>query len=109
MRKSVGLLMVLLVAGCLGPWDENRTLRARVATLSAKVEEASCKAERGVVATTCALYRASEAGGSKTPANPSDYSNSTLYGDGVAPSCPTGGVWTYNTMTGRVTCEKHPN
>ena len=99
----IELVVVIVILGILAA-----VAIPKYIDLSDKAEEASCKAQRGVVASTCALYKASEAAAGRTAAFPAAYTATTLYGDGIAPSCPSGGTWTYSTTTGKVTCSTHP-
>ncbi len=99
----IELVIVIVILGILAA-----TAIPKFVDLSDKAKEQSCSAHRGVVASTCALYKASEAAAGRTPAFPSDYDDASLYGDGITPSCPSSGTWTYSTVTGKVTCNTHP-
>ena len=98
----IELVVVIVILGILAA-----VAIPKYIDLSDKAEEQSCKAQRGVVASACALYKASEAAAGRTAAFPSDYTDTSLYGDGIVPSCPSGGTWTYNSSTGKVTCSVH--
>jgi prepilin-type N-terminal cleavage/methylation domain-containing protein len=99
----IELVVVIVILGILAA-----VAIPKYIDLSDKAEEQSCTAQRGVVASTCALYKASEAAAGRSAAFPSDYDDADLYGDGITPSCPSGGTWTYSTTTGKVTCSTHP-
>ena len=98
----VELVVVIVILGILAA-----VAIPKYIDLSDKAEEQSCKAQRGVVASACAIYKASEAAAGRTAAFPSDYDTASLYGDGITPSCPSGGTWTYSTSTGKVSCSVH--
>ena len=98
----IELVVVIVILGILAAVAVPKYI-----DLSDKAEEASCKYQRGVVASACAIYYQSLAAGGSTPTYPSDYDDTDLYADGVVPSCPTGGTWTYSSSTGKVTCDTH--
>lgn len=100
----IELVVVIVILGILAA-----VAIPKYVDLSDKAEEASCKAQRGVVASACAIYYASLAAGGSTPTYPADYTDTNLYADGTAPSCPAGGTWTYNSSTGKVACSAHPD
>ena len=99
----IELVVVIVILGILAA-----VAIPKYIDLSDKAEEQSCTAQRGVVASTCSLYKASEAAGGRSAVFPADYTDTDLYGDGIAPSCPSGGTWTYSTTTGKVSCSTHP-
>ena len=98
----IELVVVIVILGILAA-----VAIPKYVDLSDKAKEASCKAQRGVVATATTLYYASLATHNRTPAYPTTYNTPGLYADGQPPSCPSGGTWTYDQTTGRVTCSVH--
>jgi prepilin-type N-terminal cleavage/methylation domain-containing protein len=98
----IELVVVIVILGILAA-----VAIPKYMDLSDVAEEASCKAQRGVVASACSLYYASTAASGGTPAYPDSYTDENLYADGNVPSCPGGGTWTYNSSTGKVTCSLH--
>ncbi|MFH1731178.1 MAG: prepilin-type N-terminal cleavage/methylation domain-containing protein [Planctomycetota bacterium] len=98
----IELVVVIVILGILAA-----VAIPKYIDLSDKAEEASCKFQRGVVASASSIYYNSLAAGGSTPTFPADYTATTLYADGSVPSCPTGGTWTYNSSTGKVTCSVH--
>ena len=99
----IELVVVIVILGILAA-----VAIPKYIDLSEKAEEQSCTAQRGVVASTCSLYKASEAAGGRSAVFPADYTDTDLYGDGVVPSCPASGTWTYSTTTGKIACSTHP-
>jgi len=74
---------------------------------NAERERTECRGRRRMVAAACALYYASTAV-SGSPSYPAAYDTPALYPDNEVPSCPGGGVWTYNPAIGRITqCSEH--
>jgi MSHA pilin protein MshA len=100
----IELVVVIVILGILAA-----VAIPRYMNLSDQAEEASCKAQRGVVASACSLYYASTAASTGSGSYPSTYEDSSLYADGSIPSCPGGGTWTYDSDTGKVTCDVHPD
>ena len=99
----IELVVVIVILGILAA-----VAIPKYIDLSDKAKEASCKAQRGTVASAAAMYYASKAAAGTTVTFPSTYNDSTLYGGGEVPSCPSGGTWTYSSTTGRVTsCSVH--
>ena len=100
----IELIVVIVILGILAA-----VAVPKYVDLTDTAEEAACKANRGAVASACALYYASTAAAGGTPSYPTTYDDGDLYADGQVPSCPGSGTWTYSSSTGRVTCSAHPD
>ena len=99
----IELVVVIVILGILAAVAVPKYI-----DLSSKAEEATCKANRGTIASACAVYYGSTAiEGSAS--YPTTYNSATLYADGTVPSCPAGGTYTYSSSTGRVSCDEHPD
>jgi prepilin-type N-terminal cleavage/methylation domain-containing protein len=98
----IELVVVIVILGILAA-----VAIPKYVDLSETAEDASCDAQRGVVASACSLHYASLAASGSTPAYPSAYTTTSLYADGTVPSCPAAGTWTYSATTGKVTCSLH--
>lgn len=97
----IELVVVIVILGILAAVAVPKYI-----DLSATAEENACKANRGVVASACSMYYASQAR-SGTPTFPTDYKDASLYNDAV-PSCPGSGTYTYDSDKGKATCSEHP-
>ena len=98
----IELVVVIVILGILAA-----VAIPKYMDLTDKAKEASCKAQRGVVASACSLYYASKAATGVPAAYPTTYNDAGMYADGTVPSCPAGGTWTYDGAKGRVTCSLH--
>jgi len=98
----IELVVVIVILGILAAVAVPKYI-----DLSATAKEKACEANRGAIASACAIYYASKAA-EGSPAYPSAYTTTTLYADGTVPTCPGGGTYTYSSSTGRVSCSEHP-
>ncbi len=74
--------------------------------LSTTAETNTCSANRAAIKSACSMYYAAAAADGNA-AFPETYDNSDLYADGIVPTCPSGGTYTYDSSTGVVTCSEH--
>jgi MSHA pilin protein MshA len=98
----IELVVVIVILGILAA-----VAVPKYVDLTDTAEDATCRANRGAIASACALYYASVAAGGSTPSYPDDYNSTDLYADGTVPSCPSDGTYTYNSATGKVSCSVH--
>ena len=101
----IELVVVIVILGILAA-----VAVPRYVDLSYRAELASCKAQRDVVNAACSLYYGSSVFAGGGASFPSRYDDVGLYANGLVPSCPAGGTWTYNSSIGRITnCSVHGN
>lgn len=98
----IELVVVIVILGILAAVAVPKYI-----DMSSSAQSAACAANRGTIDSACSLYFANKAGTTGTPSYPTAYTDTALYADGVVPSCPGGGAFTYSTATGKATCSKH--
>ena len=82
--------------------------RSEAKRLRERAEALQCLTRRGIVRSACMMYYASMVATGKAASFPKTYADRSLYADGVVPSCPSGGTWTYDSTTGRIVeCSVH--
>ena len=72
--------------------------------LSAQANEAACRSNQGTAESACAIYMTNEAVNGRPAVFPVTYWNTDLYANNIVPSCPSGGSYFYDGITGTITC-----
>ena len=82
-------------------------LVARFANYSSDAHETACYVNQGEIEVQAQLWYRNQA--NWPAANLSGFgSNTNYFPDGQLPPCPTGGTYSFNSLTGEVTCTHHP-
>jgi prepilin-type N-terminal cleavage/methylation domain-containing protein len=82
-------------------------LIARLAIYSTDSHETACYVNQGDIEVQAQLWYRNQ--GTWPAANLSTFASNTKYfPDGHLPICPTGGTYSFNSATGKVTCSHHP-
>jgi type II secretory pathway pseudopilin PulG len=82
-------------------------LIARFSNYLPQEQQNACYLQQGEIEVQAQLYFRNN--GAWPPANLSGFGTNTEYfPDGHLPACPTGGTYSFNSATGKVTCTHHP-
>ena len=99
----IELIMVIVILGVLAA-----AAIPKYVSLKEQTELALCNSNRGAIESVCLIHYAEKAledGEGWFPTNPED---PIYYANGVSPLCPSGGFYTYDWDTGKITdCSVH--
>ena len=107
MKSSKGftlteIIMVILILAILAA-----VAIPKFMDLSYEANLAVCKANRGAIESACMIAYVKQALDGYDPSYPW-WEDSTLYPGGIVPYCPTGGNYSYDSDSGKITsCDQH--
>lgn len=101
----IELITVIVILGILAA-----VAVPKFVDLSSKAKASRCKANQAAIEAAAALaYADSAAAGSANFPSSSQIlasSSNSFFVSGKAPTCPSGGTYTFDSSTGKVTCSK---
>jgi MSHA pilin protein MshA len=97
----IELIMVIVILGILAA-----IAVPKFVDLSDDADTSACKSNQAAIESAAAMaYADSAAAGNPVfPANA--HTTGSLYASGTAPTCPSGGTYTYTQATGTVSCSE---
>lgn len=104
-RRGLSLVELLAVVTILA--IVATALVARFANYKTVSHESACYVNQGDIEVQTQLWYRNQ--GTWPAANLSTFATNTKYfPDGHLPTCPSGGTYSFNSATGKVTCSQHP-
>lgn len=100
----IELVVVVVILGILAA-----VAVPKYVNMKATAEEKACLANRTAISSACRLFKSSSIMNGGADAYPTTYNSASLYDNGVVPSCPSNGTYTYSSTTGTVSCSVHGN